>query len=284
MPDALAAELLKLRRHKATWFLVWIFPIGCVVLFATGILVDLFDTSGPVLRPPRPEAWIGESASVWQVPASSLGRILISAYVAVVFAGEYGWNTWKLIVPHRARAALIAAKFALVVLLLAVAYALTGILSIAMMRLEDALTGDAFPAGVTVGALVAAHAQAALAASAAALLTIAYTALAAVLTRSTIAALVIAIVVVTVDSMFTQFAPLLFGYMPGPVWALFHALPGYHVANLSSWIGDGAALRVPFPDGAAVVLSWPASVAVVGAWIGGLAFLTFAAFRRQDIN
>ena len=39
---------------------------------------------------------------IWDVPDNAVGRYLICAFVAVVFAGEYGWNTWKLIVPHRA--------------------------------------------------------------------------------------------------------------------------------------------------------------------------------------
>lgn len=284
MFDALTAELLKMRRHKATWFLVWIFPVGCVVLLALGIVVDLADTSAAVTRPPMARQWIAESAAVWSVPTNSLGRILISAYVAVVFAGEYGWNTWKLIVPHRSRSALVAAKLGLVVLLLALAYALTGALTAAMMRLEDAVTGDAFPAGVTLGTLAAAHAKGALAAVAPALLTIAYTSLAAILTRSTIAALVIGIVVVTVEGVFTQFAPFFADYMPGLVWTLFHVLPGYHVANLVHWVGEGAALQTSFPDGSAVALPWSVSLAAAGMWTAGLTGLAFAAFRRQDIN
>ena len=284
MLDAFSAELLKMRRHKATWFLVWIFPIGVVLLLALGIVVDLADSSDAVIHPPLARQWIAESAAVWSVPTNSLGRILISAYVAVVFAGEYGWNTWKLIVPHRSRAALVAAKLVLIVALLAFAYALTGVLTTAMLRLEDAVTGDAFPAGVTVAAVASAHAKAALAAVAPALLTIAYTSLAAILTRSTIAALVIGIVVVTIEGVFTQFAPFFAAYMPGPVWALFQFLPGYHVANLVSWIGDGAALQTAFPDGSVVALPWGVSLAAAAAWIAGLTGLAFAAFRRQDIN
>ena len=284
MLDAFSAELLKMRRHKATWFLVWIFPIGVVLLLALGIVVDLADSSDAVIHPPLARQWIAESAAVWSVPTNSLGRILISAYVAVVFAGEYGWNTWKLIVPHRSRAALVAAKLVLIVALLAFAYALTGVLTTAMLRLEDAVTGDAFPAGVTVAAVASAHAKAALAAVAPALLTIAYTSLAAILTRSTIAALVIGIVVVTIEGVFTQFAPFFAAYMPGPVWALFQFLPGYHVANLVSWIGDGAALQTAFPDGSVVALPWGVSLAAAAAWIAGLTGLVFAAFRRQDIN
>ena len=68
------------------------------------------------------------------------------------------------------------------------------------------------------------------------------------------------------------------------MWALFHALPGYHIANLATWIGNGEALAMPFPSGAVVALGWSTSLAVLVAWIVGLIGATFAWFGRQDIN
>jgi ABC-2 type transport system permease protein len=66
-------------------------------------------------RPPgragaRPK-WLDNAADFWDAPSSGLVRMLVGAFIAVVFAGEYGWNTWKLIVPHRSRTTLIAAKY-----------------------------------------------------------------------------------------------------------------------------------------------------------------------------
>ncbi len=71
---------------------------------------------------------------------------------------------------------------------------------------------------------------------------------------------------------------------PGPIWFLFHALPGYHLANLGHWVAEAAPLQSPFPDGRVVALGWASSLAAAAAWIVGLAALTFASFRRQDIN
>ena len=68
--------------------------------------------------------WIETSVDFWNVPAHPFGRYLLGAFVAVVFAGEYGWNTWKLIVPHRARNSLIAAKYVVALALLACGFAL----------------------------------------------------------------------------------------------------------------------------------------------------------------
>jgi ABC-2 type transport system permease protein len=41
MLDAISAEALKFRRHRATWGLVWIWPIGVVLLWLLSIAIDL---------------------------------------------------------------------------------------------------------------------------------------------------------------------------------------------------------------------------------------------------
>jgi hypothetical protein len=117
-----------------------------------------------------------------------------------------------------------------------------------------------------------------------ALLTISYAALAAVLTRSTLAALVIVIVAVTLEQLLFNGAGFLSTKAPGLIWLLFHVLPGYHLANLESWIQEGTALSAKFPTMGVVALTWTTSLAVATAWISGLVTLTFAAFKRQDIN
>jgi hypothetical protein len=109
MFDAISAEALKLPRHEATWFLVWLYPIGFWVIFVAMIGVGMAGTYPPGKS--TLSAWLGDTAIPWSVPGHPVGRFLIAAYVGVVFAGEYGWNTWKLIVPHRSRSSLIAAKW-----------------------------------------------------------------------------------------------------------------------------------------------------------------------------
>jgi ABC-2 type transport system permease protein len=283
MLSAMSAEAAKLLRHKATWFLVWLYPVAFTLIFLIAIAVAL----AGVDQKPEPQTlagWIADSTIVWQVPGNSLGRYLIAAWVAVVFAGEYGWNTWKLIVPHRSRASLIAAKYAIALLLFAIAFALTALITVLGLWLDGLATGEGVPSGITAGLLLAAHGKGALAAAAPILLTIGYASLAAVLTRSTIAALVITIVALTVEQLLFTFAPLLSQRYPATIWALYHALPGYHLANLTQWISEGAALIRPLPRAGVVALSWATSLAVASAWIAGTIGLTFAAFRRQDIN
>jgi ABC-2 type transport system permease protein len=282
MPDALSAELLKLRRHKATWFLVWLYPILFTILFLLTIAVGMAG-----LEPPDHQAlpsWLAQTAIPWRIPGNGLGRYMMAAFIAVVFAGEYGWNTWKLIVPHRSRNALIAAKYGAVLLLFAAAFVLSALISLAGTWADDVLTGDVIPGGITAGGLLRVHGEAALAAFAPFLVTLGYASLASVLTRSTLAGLVIALVAVTAEQLVFAFGPALAMKAPAIAWALYHALPGYHVDNLASWIQHAAPLQTPFPTGSTVALSWPVSLAAVLAWLLLLIGGTFAAFRRQDIN
>ena len=283
MLDALAAEQLKLRRHKATWFLVWLYPILFLAFYLVAIALAVAHVGGSS-KPPVAADWIEQTAVIWKLPGQSIGRILIAAYVAVVFAGEYGWNTWKLIVPHRSRTSLITAKLTAVILLFVIAIALTAGISLLFTWLEGLARGRAVPPGVTAAALLQAHGQAALAGVPPFLFTLASISLAAVLTRSMVAALVIGVVIAVLEKLFVQLGPLLSPYAPGLVWSLYHALPGYHLVNLASWITDGAAHKSPFPDGRVVALGWTTSLGIAAAWTAALGAGTFAAFRRQDIN
>jgi hypothetical protein len=283
MLDALSAERLKLSRHKATWFLVWLYPILFLLLFSASV-VAAFVQAGAPARAVTASAWIQQTAIIWKLPNQTIGRCLISAYVAVVFAGEYGWNTWKLIIPHSSRVSLIAAKFAMIFLLFLAALALTAAISLLFTWLEASVRGRPIPAGLTAAAILETQGRAALSGLAPFLFTLASIGLAAVLTRSMVAALIIGVVLVTIEQLFVTLGPYLSVYAPSLVWNLYHALPGYHLANLESWITNGVAQSAPFPDGRVVALAWTTSLAVAAAWIGALAAGTFVVFERQDIN
>jgi ABC-type transport system involved in multi-copper enzyme maturation permease subunit len=281
MLDAISAEAMKFRRHRATWGLVWIWPIGVTLLLSLAIAIQV--AKGEVGRPETVAGWIDDAADFWQVAAEPMGRYLICAFVAVVFAGEYGWNTWKLIVPHRARSSLIAAKYVVALALLICGFTLGALLFNLLNWLKDLATGTPIPAGITAGALLKAHGLAFLAALGPIMFSVAYTSLAAILTRSTIAALVVGLVVTTLERLFRYFAPMLEPHAPGLIGLLYQLLPGYHLANLGSWLTEGHALTVAFPSGP-FSMTPSASLAILAAWTIGLVALTFRVFRRQDIN
>ncbi len=99
MRNLISAEWTKLLPHKATWLLVWIYPILFFVALAIGIMVAPESSKQAKVA----AGWIAETAQIWYLAGFTLGRYFIAAYIALVFAGEYGWNTWKLVVPHAAR-------------------------------------------------------------------------------------------------------------------------------------------------------------------------------------
>ncbi|HEU0097169.1 MAG TPA: ABC transporter permease [Allosphingosinicella sp.] len=282
MLEALSAEALKMRTHKATWFLVWLFPIACTI-----IMLLIIGARMTGIEPPEHQAaadWMEDTALIWFVPNNAVGRYLLSAFIAVMFAGEYGWNTWKLIVPHRRRTSLIAAKYALTLILFAASFVLTAAITTGLSFADMALSGEPIADGVTAAALWDMHSRTALAAVAPVLVTIAYASLAGILSRSTIAALVVAIVATTIEQIIVGFGPQLYVKFPSIVWPLYHALPGHHIANLAEFIREGSALKRAFPGGLTVELYWTTSLAVLVAWIAALWGATFAAFSRQDIN
>jgi ABC-2 type transport system permease protein len=283
MLSAISAEALKFRRHRATWFLVWIWPIGILLLGTIGVVVGLVNAEGPGDGKQTALEWVRNAAGFWAVPGHAFGRYLIGTFVAVVFAGEYGWNTWKLIVPHRARPTLIAAKYVVALALLIIGFTLGAIVFNLTIWVEDILTGDTLPEGITASALVATHASFALGALPPILLTAAYVSLAAILTRSTVAALVIGLVVTTLEQLFRGVAPLVEPYASTLVMAMYEVLPGYHVSNLTNWATDGQALPAQFQWGV-FSAHWGVSLANVAVWVILLVGLTFWRFRRQDIN
>jgi ABC-2 type transport system permease protein len=282
MLEALSAEALKMRTHKATWFLVWLFPIGMTILMVVTIGAGLTGFDPP--DQPSAHRWIDDTTQIWSLPSNPFGRYLISAFVAVLFAGEYGWNTWKLVVPHRRRASLIAAKYGLAIVLMAVSFALTALLATALSFADDLLTGDTIPAGINAGVLWGEQGRSALAAVLPLLIAVGYASLAAILTRSTVAALVIAIAATTLEQVIVGFGPQLYTKFPSIVWPLYNILPGHHLSSIADCIREGTPLKRDFPGGLAVQYSCTASLAILGAWIAALWGATFAAFSRQDIN
>jgi ABC-type transport system involved in multi-copper enzyme maturation permease subunit len=282
MNEALAAEAMKLSRHRATWFLVWLYPIAFLVVMLLGIAFDLAQANKPDAAQAL-GSWLEETAIIWEVPASGFGRYLIAAYVAVAIAGEYSWNTWKLIVPHRSRAVLLGAKLVTVTGFLYLAFLAAALITIVLMWTWDVATGDPLPAGLSLRELVAVNGLAALNTLPPFLYTLAFASLAAILTRSMIATLVISLFV-TSESMFPLIAPLLYPRAEALVTALVHVLPGFHLHNLESWITTGQARPLPLAMDHIVTLSWPTSAAILAAWTAGLAVLAFVSFRRQDIN
>lgn len=279
MRNLITAEWTKALPHKGTWLLVWIYPIIFLVvltiaIFAEGKNPDAMTASG----------WIDDTNMIWYVPTISLGRYFIAAYFALLIAGEYGWNTWKLVVPHAARWKLIAAKFAVAIALFYLAWIGTALISVVMQYVRTAVVGGTVPAGVTFGALLDNHWAMLLRGVAPMLIAVGYASLAAVLTRSTMASVIISIVLITFDELLGKLVAWFSSV--GLEWTawIYRILPGYHLDNFANWMQAGTAYKVRLASGAVIEYSLAASEVALVAWIAGLAGLTIFLFRRQDLN
>lgn len=282
MLDAIRAEALKLRRHRATWLMVWIYPIA-VTLVVAGVLIYTAFSNHPSTGDGRTAAeWVHGSAILWNVPSSGPGRFLIAGFSAVVFAGEYGWNTWKLIIPARARWQLIAAKW-----VIAFGFVLAGFVAADLILLLGdwlgSFLGDRIPQGVTQAAVAKAHWTAGCNALPAIVFTIAFAALFAILTQSILATVILSIALVILEGLLPIFAMFGYSYAPGLVAALVKLLPFYHLSNLNAW-AKGAGMVVQLGKNDVVTMSWTMSFWALTGWIVAAAAGTQARFLRQDLN
>lgn len=282
MLDAILAEALKLRRHLATWLMVWIFPI--VVALVTVAALVYHAVVGP--GTPTPDrgaaAWIADSTLLLRFPPSSAGRSLTAGFTALVFAGEYGWNTWKLVVPARHRWQLIVAKWVVTLGLVAAAMIAADLIGLAATAI-DAVRGDPVPTGVTVGAVATAHLRAAAFALVPIASTLAFAALFAILTRSLLAAVILSFALLIIEGLLPIAALYFYMRAPGLVQVLITALPFYNLANIAGW-AKGSGVTLLLGPGVTVAMSLAASLTVIAAWIAAAAAATLTRFIRQDLN
>lgn len=286
MRNVVSAEWTKLLPHRGTWLLVWLYPLATIVIMTIVIVVSLAGSHASVADGDSMTAagWIEQTSVIWRVPGFTLGRYLIAAYFALVFAGEYGWNTWKLVVPHAARWKLVGAKYLVTLGLLCLAWIAAAAVAILLQFVKSGMAGEAIPHGVTLSAILGGHFTLIIEGIAPLLLTAAYASVAAVLTRSTLAAFIISLVLITLDDLFGKIVRGLSAF--GTEWLAvpYRVLPGYHLDNFSSWLHKGVGFQLKLASGTVVSYSPTTSLLVLAAWIVGLAALVFVAFRRQDIN
>lgn len=282
MIDALSAELLKLLRLRATWLLAWSYPILLLVLGALVIAYGLA-TGKPAAPPSDAAAWTAETANFWFFPQTTFGRYLVASFAVFCTASEYGWNTWKLIVPARARWQLIAAKIIAAFALLIAAFIAADIVMLASALLGAALVGPAIPAGVTAAGLISAHVGGFAAVLAPTLYTIVLATCLSVLTRSSLGALLLAVAFITIEGLFPAAVLFAHGYAPGITATLAEILPFHHLGNIKSWCQEGKALSLLLPPETVVERGLAHSLAIVGAWTAALALLAIKSFERQDL-
>ncbi|MCA9955507.1 MAG: ABC transporter permease [Anaerolineales bacterium] len=294
MRSAFAAEWRKLLGHtKAIAFLVWVYPIGALMIV---LLIQILPAL--LLDPVRemiaasPIDWTENLLSVWNAmngfPGGTFLRMPFIAFIAMAFAGEYQWGTWKNIVPRQSRMNLIFAKFLVLALLLMLALLLTSLVLLAGGWLESVLFN--VPYGPSLAELDwAAFLQQSLlqvlGTFVSTLIVASYAALIAMYSRSIIASLLLSVGVGIVELTSSVLLVIVSQAVQRPnLVNILVALPTYNLDNVRSWVVDGVGSTFGgYPGFTAVPPLW-LSMVILLLWLGGLVGGTAVLFRHQDIT
>src|SRR5262249_42044332 len=150
MLDLYRAEVRKILAQRwIAWLLVWIWPVG-------GILVPLFVLVGSWLTPSGTDSglrvvfrWTDTAIGTWILPTNLFGRLLFISLAVSIFASEYQWGTWKTIIPRADRIRLVLAKYLAFTSLLVCGFALMSILLTFGLGAIQAARGLPYPPDVT---------------------------------------------------------------------------------------------------------------------------------------
>ncbi|PTS84522.1 MULTISPECIES: ABC transporter permease [unclassified Caulobacter] len=269
--NAIAAERFRLLRDRSTLF--WGFIFAPLVGFFLSIAGDIFlrqlakkpltgmplDLVGQVLKA------LGSGASVFPALFLAIGA-------AAVLAGDYRWETWRLLTPRNSRPHLLGAKLVVVGeailwnLVLTVGLTLlAGVIGASIAGKTLVVSGSGAGLGQIAGVFAVTWLEAMTLASLAAVI--------AVIARSPMGAVVAVVVVRFVQ---TILAAGLGAMAPEPTWKTL-AIPAYSADLLRGFLAapNHAGLETG-PVGVAllVLLAWAAALA------GGAILL----FQRQDLT
>ena len=260
---AVRGELYRARRNRPVLFWAyWAVPLALVLFGAALDLVALVHLRGA----PGQRSFADVATGPLYLAGNPFVHILYAAGAASLVAGEYRWETWRLIVPRSRRSLLIGAKLLVYVWLagLALLFALVG--ATALRSVAEALSGGL--ERWTVDAATLLRLGAAFVAS---LLEIAvlgaFVAVAAVRSRSVLAATLVGFGASLMLTLALEYV----GPLPPAGAGL--ALPPFAADVVRGWAEGEEALAAPALVGLALLAFW-------ALLLNAAAVL---AFRRQDL-
>lgn len=281
--DALRAETWRLVRNRAALF--WSLFLTPLLFAGGGVLFhwlskskgdDMARAAGIVLPPPGPLNLAEALTTGASNAANGVTLVLMLVAAATVYAGDYRWETWRLITARNSRFALILGKVG-TMKLMALASTLLFFAAAFVFTLAQAMIyqrGLAFDlSGGEAGRIALAWLLSYIRIVQYGLVAL----LTAVLTRSLMAALLVPIAVGFVQSILGSPAGQLIGLDPSE-WPAQLLLPGLAFDSLKFNLDPGFA-RLPM-DAAPV---WPALIGFALWTLVPLA-LALILFERQDLS
>ncbi|NLE50731.1 MAG: hypothetical protein GX613_04935 [Chloroflexi bacterium] len=293
MVNLFRAEWTKIAGHRwLTGFLIWIFPIGAVAFTVVLSIILALSESARTSFSADTVTWTETLTGAWSFLNNPLGRLLLIGFTAVMFAGEYQWQTWKNLIPRNRRVALIVIKFLALSVFVVVAFALMSVLLTAGMGLLRAIAGASYGPEITGDVLrttASDYARSAGLGFLSTLIAAGYAALAGMLTRSILGGVLVAYGLTILENLLLVGLILIAYFLDfRDIVHIYRLTPGYNLLNLDSWfrVGHSAPFEVMFGADDALVVRDSAefSALVIAVWVIGLISLTIFLFRRQDIT
>jgi ABC-2 type transport system permease protein len=275
----------------AVGMLMWIFPAAAFGMSVAAIVITLLSSGyREYLQGIGPIPWNTRMLETVGFLNSELGRLIILAFTAIMFAGEYQYGTWKNLIPRRRRVALILTKFVTLAVFVVISVIAFSIIAVIGTGLTSAIAGVEFgPAltGEVVGQFLSDYGLQLLVTLSATFIASGYAAVAAMVIRNILGSLLVGFIFSLGEATVLILTLVLYNVFKLPVQVvnIYLFTPGYNLANISAWAknGVGYAYRVAM-DYSLEPFSLAASLLIVALWILGLVALTLFLFRRQDIT
>lgn len=266
---ALGSELFKLGRNR--WSLFWTFGLMPLVALVSGLLEQAYGHlyAGDVIPYAAP---LEESLGGLGFISTSIAQLCAIVGAAILFAGEYRWETWRAILTRTERAPLMLAKMLTFAIAIACSILLCGLAGLIVGLVDAALTGSARWPAVGAGDISLAHGLGFLATFLQLMATAALVMTVSVVTRTMTAAIVAPILVLVVGEISS------IRYYAGfdVVGVVFPNIAGAGIRQLGqSVMGEPDVLLSHFALPGAIMLA---------IWFVLFLGIALLAFRGQDLS
>ncbi len=267
--DALRAELYKLSRNR--WSTFWAF--GFMPLFALGMGVieqaayhfymgDLLPYAAP----------LHESLGGLATFSASIFQLCGIAGAAIIFGGEYRWETWRAALTRVDRAPIMAAKMLAFAIAISISLLLCGVARLIVGFIDVGLTGYATWPPVDPGAIALAHLMGFSATFLQMMVTAAFVMLVCVVSRAMTAGIVAALLTLVA----CEIASIRGNMGDELIWVLFPNIAGEALRQAGNIMMGGR-------DGLLAGFAWQGAAALV-MWFILLSAAALALFTRQDLS
>jgi len=287
--NLLLGEWRKVNGNRITTIMfIWIAPIGALMMMGLIILIAAFSEEARTnMARGQLQPWNETFLFGWLLVNNEIGRYIIAAFTAIVFAGEYQFGTWKNFVPYRRRTTLLLTKFALIGVLVLVAWvSMTLIIGFGFLILGQILGADSGAVnGDILRDFLGDYAlQMALTLSAT-LIAACYAALAAMFTRSTIASFFVAVIISIAETGILLPISIIYQFFRVNLFALYTYTPSFNLFNIQSLVQSGRQMSAPAVPGTVTPShSLETSLLIIVIWVFVLLGVTLWRFNRQDIT